>query len=625
MCGERSHGSRNGLLVIAAVLISLTILFSTSFINDIHEDMRTYVIWETIGAPDSMDPHVDYESFGAWILYNVYETLYTYSWDSSATDPLIPLLALNQPVISANGLNYTITLRSGITFHDGTPFNASCVKWNFERLLKIFYEDGPAWLIAEPILGGESVEKVALSEGTSSTSFKSAFDDWVLNSNAVIVLDETHIRFVLERPYSPFLKVLAHPATSIMSPSFQLAHASNPAFSSWGEYGVGYGDYENYMTNHTCGTGPYTLTNWIPDEYIELTQFSDYWRTSTSNGAGSIERVLIRTRDQDTRSLELRAGTADGVYWPTTSALDIWDPDKDESTNPDIKVSSGGISFAYSFLGLNMENIIATVNSSVIITISPFRNVHFRRAAVYSYDCDSYIDSYVTGLGVPGKGPIPRGMVGHNGSAFDTGYNISVAVAEWNLAMQDSSFVSSLNAIGNTLTFYYPESSSAVRSGAFGFLKEGLEAVFAHPSANHSGLIRDMEFRVEGIPWSLYYEYYKNGTLPVYALGWGPDIADPMDFIIPTCYHTGVYAQYIHFNDTETNAWCEAALAEMDPAQRQIYLDHIQEKMAVESPYIWVYQSREFRTWRTWLMGDGLIYNPMHDIYFYHLWKNLPS
>ncbi len=622
MEGEKSFTSKNRLLVIAAVLISVIIIVPLFFYNYDVLPPSNVVVWDTIGSPDSIDPHVDYESFGAWIIYNVYETLYTYPWTSNSTDPLIPLLAADQPIISADGLNYTITLRSGITFQDGTPFNASCVKWNFERLLKIFNEYGPAWLISEPIRGGDAVKEAALSEGTSSTAFKSVFDDWVANSNAIIVLDETHIRFVLERPYSPFLKVLAHPVTSIMSPTFAIAHANNPAWTTWDEYGIDYGESDNYMAEHTCGTGPYRLTNWVLDQYVQLDQYTDYWRTSTSFGAGSIDRVYIRTNeDANGRSLNLKTGTCDGVYWSTTDILEIWDPITDESKDPYIIVSTGGISFSYTILGLNMENAIAMVNDSIIISTSPFRNVHFRRAATYSFDYNSYIEIYANGLGVPGEGPIPRGMVGHDCSAFDTGYNISAAVAEWNLAMQDPAFVSSLNAMGNVLTFYFPESSSWVRGGIFEVLKDGLETVFSHPSANHTGLTKDMEFCIEGLSWNGYFEFNRNGTLPVYAMGWAPDIADPMDFIIPTCYHTGVYAQRIHFNDTEVNAWCDAVLSEANPIQRQDYLNQIQDRLANDAPYIWIYQNREFRTWRTLLRGDGLIYNPMRDIYFYHLWK----
>ena len=61
------------------------------------------------------------------------ETLFA----NNLTDPdnaLIPRLASDFGTWSNNGLNYTIVVRSDVTFHDGTLFNAAAVKWNFNRL-----------------------------------------------------------------------------------------------------------------------------------------------------------------------------------------------------------------------------------------------------------------------------------------------------------------------------------------------------------------------------------------------------------------------------------------------------------------------------------------------------------
>jgi peptide/nickel transport system substrate-binding protein len=46
---------------------------------------------------------------------------------------VIPVLASALPTVSADGKSYTFTLRSGIKFHDGTPFNAAAVKFNYDR------------------------------------------------------------------------------------------------------------------------------------------------------------------------------------------------------------------------------------------------------------------------------------------------------------------------------------------------------------------------------------------------------------------------------------------------------------------------------------------------------------
>ncbi len=49
-----------------------------------------------------------------------------------STTNLRPGLATDWAV-SPDGLTYFFNLRSGVTFHDGTPFNAEAVKWNFDR------------------------------------------------------------------------------------------------------------------------------------------------------------------------------------------------------------------------------------------------------------------------------------------------------------------------------------------------------------------------------------------------------------------------------------------------------------------------------------------------------------
>ncbi len=617
---------RNQLLAIVVIVVVVAgagVAFV--FISQPTRPPEDTLIWETIGNPDYLDPHVDYETFGSWMAYNVYETLYTYPWDSAVTAPSVPLLAASDPVMSGDGKNYTITLREDITFQDGTPFNASCVKWNIERAMKIFYPDGPVWMLAEPLKGGVAVEDAAFGDGPSSAAFKTAFDTWVADSNSIIVMDDYVVRFVLTEPYPAFIAALTYEVGAMMSPSYAIAHATDAADATWDNYGVAYGEYDNYMANHMCGTGPYMLTTWTPDQFIQLDLYTGYWRTSTSTNAGAIKTVYVKTNEDTTgRSLNLRTGTTDGCYWPTTNALDIWDPVAEESLDSNIVVSTLGKSYSVMFFGFNMGNFNTTAGD---VILSPFANKDFRQAASWAFDYDAFMSAAVNGFGIQAKGPIPYGMFGYNATSYKFEYNLTAAVEAWNLALENETFVNSLNDMGNELTIYY-NSGNTVREQGSLLLADGLGNMTADANADDqvaAGLTKEMTFKTQALEWSNYLDHIRNRQMPIFFVGWAPDYADPDNYVYPFCYDKGTYAQRIAFNNSEVNTLYLEAKVDTNSTTRMQTYNKINDILADEAPYLWVYQSTEFRTWRAWLHGDGLVYNPMHGVYFYHLYKVYPT
>ncbi|MBI3977433.1 MAG: hypothetical protein HY331_04520, partial [Chloroflexi bacterium] len=63
-----------------------------------------------------------------WVQNNVFDSLYTFRDFKT----LVPALATGHTV-STDGLVYTFQLRKGVKFHDGTPFNAEAVEFNYMR------------------------------------------------------------------------------------------------------------------------------------------------------------------------------------------------------------------------------------------------------------------------------------------------------------------------------------------------------------------------------------------------------------------------------------------------------------------------------------------------------------
>ena len=69
--------------------------------------------------------------------YTIYDALI--NWDLSRSDKasdLTPGLATSWTIDPADKTRWTFKLRPGVTFHDGSTFDANAVVWNLDKLLK---------------------------------------------------------------------------------------------------------------------------------------------------------------------------------------------------------------------------------------------------------------------------------------------------------------------------------------------------------------------------------------------------------------------------------------------------------------------------------------------------------
>src|SRR5262245_41528109 len=82
--------------------------------------------------PDALDPTVASTYVGRIVFANMCEKLY----DVGDGLSLEPQLATDMPEISDDGKTYTISLRDGVEFNDGTPFDAEAVKTTLEHYIE---------------------------------------------------------------------------------------------------------------------------------------------------------------------------------------------------------------------------------------------------------------------------------------------------------------------------------------------------------------------------------------------------------------------------------------------------------------------------------------------------------
>jgi peptide/nickel transport system substrate-binding protein len=108
-------------------------------------------------APDYLDPSLSLTLEGWTALQNSYLPLLTYAHKNGlAGTKLIPALARDLPEASDGGRRYTLYLRHGLEYSDGTPVRASDFKFSIERLFRL--NSGGASLY-DGIVGAERFEK----------------------------------------------------------------------------------------------------------------------------------------------------------------------------------------------------------------------------------------------------------------------------------------------------------------------------------------------------------------------------------------------------------------------------------------------------------------------------------
>lgn len=189
----------------------------------------------TIGEPPTLDPMASTADLVGIVTQHIFETLYTFDKDWKPT----PLLAASLPEISADGKTYTIKLRTGVTFHDGTDMTSDDVVASLTR-----------W------------QQVA-SRGKQAAGF----------IDSVAAADPQTVTITLKEPYAPLTSLLAfNNSAAIILPSEKQAEPMADV----------------------VGTGPYMLKERKPDQYIQLARFDAYKSPEgDSNGYGGARHQYL--------------------------------------------------------------------------------------------------------------------------------------------------------------------------------------------------------------------------------------------------------------------------------------------------------------------------------------------
>lgn len=200
----------------------------------------------------TLDPAFSQNTSERFAYYAIYNTLVAYDENFN----LVPELAERWDT-GKDGRTLTLHLRHGVTFHDGTPFNADAVKWNLDRLLDKKTNAPIRGSLTPPL-------------------------------NAVRVVDDFTVALDLATAWRPLLAALGERPGFMVSPT------------AVRKYGKSYGF-------HPVGTGPFEFVSFVQDSALRLKRFADYWN-SDKVYLDSI--TITNTPEQQVQLTMLRTGEA---------------------------------------------------------------------------------------------------------------------------------------------------------------------------------------------------------------------------------------------------------------------------------------------------------------------------
>ncbi|MFZ4827277.1 MAG: ABC transporter substrate-binding protein [Phototrophicaceae bacterium] len=243
------------------------------------QDANTLIYGLTLD-PSGFDPHINQSAEIGIVLRQVYDTLI---YRHPETGEFVPGLATRWEV-SEDEMTYTLYLRTDVLFHDGTPFNATAVAVNLDRIVN---------------------PEIASQKARYLLGSYSGYE----------LVDDYTIRMILAEPYAPLLDSLSQVYLGMASPTALAQHST-----------------ERYQFNQV-GTGPYIFSDFIPGDHVALERNPAYVWGPEFYQNPSIDTIDYRFfTDPVARSLSLEGGLVDAIgEIPATDARIL-------AANPDFQL-----------------------------------------------------------------------------------------------------------------------------------------------------------------------------------------------------------------------------------------------------------------------------------------------
>lgn len=300
------------------------------------------------------------------------------AWDlSSATKAsvVIPGLATEWAVSPTDKTLWTFKLRPGVTFHDGSPFNADAVVWNVEKVLK---QDAPQF----------DASQVGVTASRMPTLVSAR------------KIDDMTVELKTKEPDS-FLPInltnlfMASPVK--WQKLFEAAGGADAKAKSQAAWTAFAAD--------ASGTGPWKMAKFTARERLELAKNEGYWDKARVPKVDKM--VLLPMPEANARTAALLSGQVDWIEAPAPDAVA-------QLKQRGFKIEQNEQPHVWPWQFSRIEG-------------SPWNDIRVRKAANLCVDREGLKDGLLAGLMVPATGTFEPGHPWRGKPAFQIKYDKAAA------------------------------------------------------------------------------------------------------------------------------------------------------------------------------------------------------
>ena len=246
-------------------------------------DVDGTFVFAASSDPKTLDPAFAQDGESFRVSRQIFEGLVGVQEGSADPEPLLA----ESWEQSEDGRTYTFQLREGVTFHDGTAFDAEAVCANFER-----------WYNFEGLLQSENM---AYYYGSLFKGFADAPEDAIYSGCEATGEGEAEV--TLNKPFAGFIAALSLPAFAMQSPTALEEYGADTAGGTEESP-----ELSEYAQGHPVGTGPFRFDSWDVGNQVVLAAHDDYWGEQ-----GQVTDVIFRIIDDpQARRQALESGSVDG-------------------------------------------------------------------------------------------------------------------------------------------------------------------------------------------------------------------------------------------------------------------------------------------------------------------------